>query len=191
MTLVVTLEGCDASGKSTATDRVAHMTKASAFHHDTPRGLDVFAAAIAYRTQREVFSTWRGRLVIADRWWMSSLALSHAIQSTAGAAQSDEEHDRIVAHAQRLRSIALDERASEASRGLRVVTVYLRASLDTLRSRTSPARRGGERWRMLPAIHAAYEELAPTWCQHVVDAEQRPECVAADVALIVQRERRG
>jgi thymidylate kinase len=44
---------------------------------------------------------------------------------------------------------------------------------------------------MLPAIHAAYEELAPTWCQHVVDAEQRPECVAADVALIVQRERRG
>ena len=191
MTLVVTLEGCDASGKSTATDRVAHMTKASAFHHDTPRGLDVFAAAIAYRTQREVFSTWRGRLVIADRWWMSSLALSHAIQSTADAAQSDEEHDRIVAHAQRLRSIALDERASEASRGLRVVTVYMRASIDTLRSRTSPARRGGERWRMLPAIHRAYEELAPTWCQHVVDAEQRPECVAADVALIVQRERRG
>jgi thymidylate kinase len=190
MTLVVAIEGPDGCSKSTTTDRVAHMTKASAFHHDTPRGLDVFAAAIAYRTQREVFTTWRGRLVIADRWWMSSLALSHAIQSTADAAQSDEEHDRIVAHAQRLRSIALDERASEASRGLRVVTVYLRASLDTLRARTSPARRGGDRWRALPQTLAAYEALAPTWCQHVVDAEQRPECVAADVALIVQRERR-
>lgn len=191
MTLVVAIDAPDGAGKSSCVDRVAHMVRGQAFHHDTPRGLDVFAAAIAYRTQREVFTTWRGRLVIADRWWMSSLALSHAIQSTADAAQSDEEHDRIVAHAQRLRSIALDERASEESRGLRVVTVYLRASLDTLRSRTSPARRGGERWRMLPAIHAAYEELAPTWCEYVVDAEQRPECVAADVALIVQRERRG
>ena len=190
MTLVVAIEGPDGCSKSTTTDRVAHMTKASAFHHDAPRGLDVFASAAAYRTQREVFTTWRGRLVIADRWWMSSLAISHAIQSTADAAQSDEEHDRIVAHAQRLRSIALDERASEESRGLRVVTVYLRASLDTLRARTSPARRGGDRWRALPDTLAAYEALATTWCQHVVDAEQRPECVAADVALIVQRERR-
>jgi hypothetical protein len=121
---------------------------------------------------------------------LSTLALSHAIQSTAAACESDEEHDRIVAHAQRLRSIALDERASEESRGLRVVTVYLRASLDTLRSRTSPARRGGDRWRALPATLAAYEALAPTWCKYTVDAEQRAECVAADVALIVQRERR-
>jgi len=191
MTLICAIDAPDGAGKSSCVDRVAHMVRGQAFHHDTPRGLDVFASANAYRTQREVFSTWRGRLVIADRWWMSSLALSHAIQSTAGAAQSDEEHDRIVAHAQRLRSIALDERASEASRGLRVVTVYLRASLDTLRARTSPARRGGERWRMLPAIHRAYEELAPTWCEYTVNAEQRAECVAADVALIVQRERRG
>jgi len=190
MTLICAIDAPDGAGKSSCVDRVAHMVRGQAFHHDTPRGLDVFASANAYRTQREVFSTWRGRLVIADRWWMSSLALSHAIQSTAGAAQSDEEHDRIVAHAQRLRSIALDERASEASRGLRVVTVYLRASLDTLRARTSPARRGGERWRMLPAIHRAYEELAPTWCEYTVNAEQRAECVAADVALIVQRERR-
>ena len=188
MTLICAIDAPDGAGKSSCVDRVAHMVRGQAFHHDTPRGLDVFASANAYRTQREVFSTWRGRLVIADRWWMSSLALSHAIQSTAGAAQSDEEHDRIVAHAQRLRSIALDERASEASRGLRVVTVYLRASLDTLRARTSPARRGGERWRMLPAIHRAYEELAPTWCEYTVNAEQRAECVAADVALIVQRE---
>jgi len=190
MTLVVAIDAPDGAGKSSCVDRVAHMVRGQAFHHDTPRGLDVFAAAIAYRTQREVFTTWRGRLVIADRWWLSTLALSHAIQSTADARESDEEHDRIVAHAQRLRSIALDERASEASRGLRIVTVYLRASLDTLRSRTSPARRGGERWRMLPAIHRAYEELAPTWCEYTVNAEQRPECVAADVALIVQRERR-
>ena len=129
--------------------------------------------------------------MIGDRWWLSTLALSHAIQSTADAHESDEEHDRIVAHAQRLRSIALDERASEESRGLRVVTVYLRASLDTLRSRTSESRRGGARWRALPETLAAYEALAPTWCQHVVDAEQRAECVAADVALIVQRERRA
>ena len=86
---------------------------------------------------------------------------------------------------------ALDERASEESRGLRVVTVYLRASLDTMRSRTSPARRGGDRWRALPQTHAAYEALAPTWCKYTVDAEQRAECVAADVALIVQRERRA
>jgi hypothetical protein len=43
---------------------------------------------------------------------------------------------------------------------------------------------------MLPAIHAAYEALAPTWCEYTVDAEQRAECVAADVALIVQKERR-
>ena len=190
MTLICVLEGCDGVGKSTTADRVAHMTKASVFHHDRPRGLDDIAAAIAYRTQREVFTTWRGRTVIGDRWWLSTLALSHAIPSTADAHESDEEHDRIVAHAQRLRSIALDERASEEARGLRVVTVYLRASLDTLRSRTSPARRGGARWRALPQTHAAYEALAPTWCQHVVDAEQRAESVAADVALIVQRERR-
>ena len=71
-----------------------------------------------------------------------------------------------------------------------MVTVYLRASLDTMRSRTSPARRGGDRWRALPATLAAYEALAPTWCQYTIDAEQRAECVAADVALIVQRERR-
>ena len=84
--------------------------------------------------------------------------------------------------------LRLDEEQAE---GVRVVTVYLRASLDTLRSRTSESRRGGARWRALPETLAAYEALAPTWCQHVVDAEQRAECVAADVALIVQRERRG
>ena len=194
MTLVVAIESCDGAGKSTAADRVAHMVRGHAWHHDAVRNRDALDKARAYREQRRALRGWRGAVIVADRWWLSSLVLSHVAQSTADTLASsvalDGEHDRVVRYAAAIRREVLDEIDEEQAEGVRVVTVYLRASLDTLRSRTSPARRGGARWRALPATLAAHEALAPTWCKYTVDAEQKAECVAADVALIVQRERR-
>ena len=194
MTLVIALESCDGAGKSTTADRVAHMVRGHAWHHDAVRNRDSLDKARAYREQRRALRGWRGAVIVADRWWLSSLVLSHVAQSTADTIASsvalDGEHDRVVRYAAAIRREVLDEIDEEQAEGMRVVTVYLRASLATLRERTSPARRGDARWRALPETLAAYEALAPTWCQHVVDAEQRAECVAADVALIVQRERR-
>ena len=193
--LVVSVEAADGAGKSSCVDRVAHMVRGHAWHHDAVRNRDALDKAKAYREQRRALRGWRGGVIVADRWWLSSLVLSHVAQSTADTLASsvalDGEHDRVVRYAAAIRREVLDEIDEEQAEGVRVVTVYLRASLDMLRARTSPARRGGDRWRALPQTLAAYEALAPTWCQHVVDAEQRPECVAADVALIVQRERRG
>lgn len=193
MTLVIALEGADGAGKSSCVDRVAHMVRGVAFHHDAIRGRDALDAARGYREQRRCVVGWRGRVIVADRWWLSTLALSHIAQAgvdtLAASVALDGSHDRIAAYARALRQCALDERDEEQAAGVRVVTVYLRASLDTLRARTSESRRGGARWRALPETHAAYETLAPLWCEHVVNAEQTAECVAADVALIAQRER--
>lgn len=194
MTLVIALEGADGCSKSTTADRVARMVRGHAWHHDAVRNRDALDKARAYREQRRALRGWRGAVIVADRWHMSSLVLSHVAQSTADTIASsvalDGEHDRVVRYAAAIRREVLDEIDEEQAEGMRVVTIYLRASLATLRERTSPARRGDARWRALPETLAAYEALAPTWCQYTVDAEQRAECVAADVALIVQRERR-
>jgi polyphosphate kinase 2 (PPK2 family) len=196
--LAVIVDGGDAAGKSSCVERVAafrEMRDVRVFHHRSHReGATWEEAARDYRQQREALFTRNPPVVIAARWWHSTLALSvvlgHDADAMADAEDLDARHAVIVARARALRKIALDERDDHEERGVRVVAVYLRASLATLQSRTSPSRRGGTRWRALPATLAAYEALAPTWCQHVVDAEQRPERVAADVAAIVARERR-
>lgn len=128
MTLVVAIESCDGAGKSTAADRVAHMVRGHAWHHDAVRNRDALDKARAYREQRRALRGWRGAVIVADRWWLSSLVLSHVAQSTADTLASsvefDGEHDRIVRYASAIRREVLDEIDEEASEGVRVVTVY-------------------------------------------------------------------
>ncbi len=200
--LVIAIDSGDGAGKSTLVATLGTFTEfrsVRTFHHRSPRaGTSPEDAARDFRRQRAtmLLSAQTPRFVIADRWWMSTLALSVVVGNDADAAGvSDTRHAAITARARELRAIALDERDAHEALGVRVVAVYLRAPVATLRERTSPERRGGARWRALDATHAAYEALAaskePRWFQHVVDATQPAAHVAADVAAIVRREMRG
>ena len=63
--LVVAIESCDGAGKSTAADRVAHMVRGHAWHHDAVRNRDALDKARAYREQRRALRGWRGAVIVA------------------------------------------------------------------------------------------------------------------------------
>ncbi len=190
--VVLALCGADASGKTTACDELAAvLPSAMAFHHKAPRVAgDEAERAKTYAAQRATIiedlaerpAKTAPRIMLADRWWPCTLALSIVVADRCEKVSDalsrerrevyDAEHDRIARVAREMRGAALEERERDGEAPwVRVVPVYLRATADVLRARTSPARRGKQRLHELVATVNAYEALrAQGMFQHEVDA---------------------